>query len=370
MRTDLRELVTVILDALPQAAFVVCEDGRIVLRNAAAAAMLPDGATIEQVLRGDGPTEIHWATETAALAEGAGRVLRRNLRMSGKAGRQLVVDVHLRSIGLGPLVEALAGRPADDRHADGCVLMLVEDISPRLSMERRLAAGERLAAAGTLAAQVAHELNNPLDGVMRLVGLAQRTAGPEAGKFLAQAREGLLRMAEIIRGLLAQGRPWQVAGERAEVQVVVEEAVRAMEPRAQAAGVSIVCDYDGRVIGAVDGGVFQVFCNVIKNALDAMPNGGMLRITVRPAGEQCEAEFSDTGVGLSDDEEAERIFEPFYTSKPPGEGSGLGLAICRGILARVGGWVVAAPRPEGGASVTVRLRLHPTWKPAPQEPAS
>ena len=356
MQTDLQKLATLVLDALPQAALVVSRSGRVALCNVEARTILPAGQDIRDVLVAADGSEVRWVDELAALAEGDGGLVRRNVRLAGKGDRQLMVDVYFRPLGRGQEGEQWAGQ----------VLVLVEDVSPRISAERRLATGERLAAAGTLAAQVAHELNNPLDGVLRFIGLAERVAGDEAAEYLKQARGGLMRMAQIIRGLLEQGRPWQRAGERAAVQQLLDEAVRTMQPRAQTIGVTMVCDFDDRVDGTVEGSVFQVFCNVIKNALDAMPDGGLLTIAVRPdEGGGCEIEFSDNGHGLSE-AEAERIFQPFYTTKAPDRGSGLGLAICREIVGRLGGTIAAGPRAEGGATVAVRLPLHAGWNANPQ----
>ena len=371
MQADLRELITPVLEALPQAALVVTRSAEVVLRNAGADRLLPDGRDIRTVLGGGRP-QIEWAAELAALAAGGDGAVHRGVHLSAKAGQQLVVDVHLRSMGAPPAAGESAGTAASRRPGiawDRYVLVLVEDISGRVSMERRVAAGERLTAAGTLAAKVAHELNNPLDGVLRFIGLAERIARPEAGGYLTQARGGLMRMAEIIRGLLEQGRPWRSGGELVPVPRLLEEALRTMQPRAQALGVAVVCDFDDRVDGAVEGSAYQVFCNVMKNSLDALPNGGLLTITLRPAEESCDIEFADTGSGLTETE-AERIFQPFYTTKPPAEGSGLGLAICREIVTRLGGTIAAGSRAGGGLTVAVHLPLHPTWKPSQQETES
>jgi len=354
MQPDLSELVTGVLEALPQSALVATRRGRIVARNTQAERLLPAGENIEAVLGPGGARQIDWEAEVAVLSDEAGRVVRRDVNLTSAAGRPVVADVHLGWMG--------AGR-------EGHVLVLVEDTSGRVSRERRVATGERLAAAGTLAAKVAHELNNPLDGVLRFVGLAERIAGPEAGRYLSQARGGLLRMAEIIRSLLEQGRPWRAGGERTAVQRLLDEAVRTMQPRAQTIGVAMVCDFDDGVEGTVEGSVFQVFCNVIKNSLDAMPNGGMLTITLRPAEGDCEIEFADTGCGLTE-AETEGIFEPFYTTKPPAEGSGLGLAICREIVTRLGGTIAVRSRAGSGLIVTARIPLHPTWEANQQEPES
>lgn len=226
-------------------------------------------------------------------------------------------------------------------------------------MERRLAASERLAATGSVAAKVAHELNNPLDGVMRYLGLAERCSGPEAARYLSGARDGLMRMAQIIRGLLDQGRPWQNAGERTAVHRLLDEAVGVMQPRAHSLGVTVMCDFDDRVQGLVEGSVFQVFCNIIKNALDAMPGGGLLKMSLAPTSKGCEVLFADSGSGMSADQ-AERIFEPFYTTKPHGEGSGLGLSLCREILQHLGGSIGAECNPGGGVILRVQLPLRST----------
>ncbi len=338
-----------ILDALAQAALVADRDGEILLRNASASSMLPEGDHVESVLDLGSDQEIHWAAEMEALADGASGVSHRNVRLSGRAGRRLVVDVMLRPLECG----LTTGKLRDGK----CVLVLVEEVSARISMERQLAARERLAATGSLAAKVAHELNNPLDGVMRYLGLAQRHSGPEAERYLSGARDGLMRMAEIIRGLLDQARPWQVAGERTGVQRLLDEAVGVMQPRAHSLGVSVMCDFDDRAEGLIEGSVFQVFCNIIKNALDAMPEGGCLRITLSPTRRGCEVIFADSGCGMADDQ-AERIFEPFYTTKAPGDGSGLGLTLCREILSHLGGAITAEANPSGGAVFRVQLPLH------------
>ena len=355
MRKDLQAMLTGVLDALSQAALVVTRDGEILLRNANADSMLPQGDRIEIVLDLGSSQEINWTAEMNALADGAPPVVHRNVRISGPAGRQLAVDVTVRPLHCG----IKAGKLSDG----ACVLVLVEDVSSRISMERRLAAGERLAATGSVAAKVAHELNNPLDGVMRYLGLAERSSGSEVARYLTAAREGLMRMAQIIRGLLDQGRPWQMAGERTGVQHLLDEAVSVMQPRANSLGVTVICDFDDRVQGLVEGSVFQVFCNIIKNALDAMPTGGRLTISLAPARKGCEVLFADSGCGMSADQ-AERIFEPFYTTKPPGEGSGLGLTLCREILQHLGGSIGAECNPGGGAIFRVQLPLRPTCPPA------
>jgi C4-dicarboxylate-specific signal transduction histidine kinase len=236
------------------------------------------------------------------------------------------------------------------------VLIAVQDVSARVSMERRLAAGERLAAAGELAGKIAHELNNPLDGVLRYIGLARRVCGEEAEGYLEKAHVGLTRMAGVIHDLMDQASAWGSSARRQPMGRLLDEAIIAMNPRAQALGVSVVSDLADTAAADMPGNLFQVFCNVIKNALDAMPGGGLLNIRLRIEEGRYVVEFSDTGCGIAPDK-AEEIFQPFYTTKPHGEGAGLGLAICREILSRAGGTITAAARGEGGTAVTVTVPI-------------
>ena len=99
-----------------------------------------------------------------------------------------------------------------------------------------------------------------------------------------------------------------------------------------------------------------MFCNLIKNAVEAMPGGGMLHITAAQVGDDLAITFEDTGPGLPDN--IDKVFEPFFTTRAPGRGTGtgLGLAICRDLVQRCcGGTITAANRPEGGARFEIRL---------------
>jgi len=341
MSWNVQHTTSVLLDALPYAVLIVSADGTIVLRNAAANDMLPEGDAIASVLAGgEGACPFDWRREVGAISPG-GSTLHRNMALKGRPGRQFVADLYIRPL------DAL---PAPD---NALALVVAQDVSARVSMERRLAATERLTAMGKLSARVAHELNNPLDGVLRYVGLAQRTAGPEAQAHLDGARKGLMRMADVIRDMMSQAGPLLAWGETAKLSSLLDEAVTTMQPRADALGVAMVCDLSAEPATA-PGSLYQVFCNVIKNSLDAMPNGGALTIRLRRELQEIVLDFADTGCGFAP-QEAQRIFEPFYTTKPDSGGSGLGLAICRDLVERVGGSISAACGPSRGAVITIRM---------------
>ena len=117
-----------------------------------------------------------------------------------------------------------------------------------------------------------------------------------------------------------------------KAQQIIEDAVKTMESRAEAADISIIRNYTFGLPQVRSGNLFQVFCNLAKNALDAMSNGGRLRIsTSLAADDTIMIELRDTGTGFPP-ESTETIFEPFFTTKEGGKGTGLGLAICRDIV--------------------------------------
>ncbi len=359
MQADAEQLAALAFDALPQAALIIDRHGRVLARNAAAKAVLPPGQDVWRVLaEGESSPAIDWGQELAALdAQPAGLTLR-NVSLVGQEGRILLADIAMCSLGANGDVDTAAAESARPGPDSRLVLAVIADISPRVAMERRLAASERLAAMGELAAKTAHELNNPLDAILRYIGLAERLADERGQDYLQRAREGLMRMAGIVRDLLEQGSPGR-GREKATIEKLLSEAISAFRPMAQANGVAILCDLGAEADSSVEGGCFQVFCNVIKNGVDAMPGGGLLTIRLRGRDSECILEFADTGCGIAD-EDVERIFEPFYTTKPPGQGAGLGLAICREVLARFGGRIEAAGREGDGALFTVYLPVGKT----------
>ena len=238
-------------------------------------------------------------------------------------------------------------------------IIIVEDVTERVNVQKRLANAERLAAVGKHASKVAHELNNPLDGILRYINLAMRIVEQEnltkPKEYLTQCRQGLMRMVQIVSELLEFSRSTYTPLEYAKIEQIIEDAIKTMESRAEAANISIVRNYTFGMPQVRSGNLFQVFCNLAKNALDAMPNGGELRISTVPAADDTiMIELRDTGTGLPP-ESAEAIFEPFFTTKEGGKGTGLGLAICRDIVESCHGQITAQNAPDGGSIFSVYL---------------
>jgi len=218
---------------------------------------------------------------------------------------------------------------------------------------------ESLAAIGSLVTKIAHELNNPIDGILRYINLSLRALEQKdvekPREYLVRCRMGLMRMVQIISKLLEFARSTYASSQDyVSVEHLVEDAIKTMDARAESQNVSVRRNYRPGLPAVRSGDLFGVFCNLIKNALDAMPAGGRLNISTSMDRESLAVEFRDTGCGFAA-EDAEAIFEPFYTTKDKGEGTGLGLAICRDIIEKHKGRITAANAPDRGSIFTVYL---------------
>jgi len=238
-------------------------------------------------------------------------------------------------------------------------IILIEDITETVNIQRQLANAERLATVGKLASKVAHELNNPMDGILRYINLAMRVVEQEnlekPKDYLTHCREGLMRMVHIVSDLLEFTRKHYTPLEYARIEQIIEDAVKTMAKDAENLNIRISRDYASDMPRIKSGNLFQVFCNLTKNALDAMPQGGELKIsTYRMDDGTIAARFHDMGTGLPP-EDIDAIFEPFFTTKD--KGTGLGLAICKDIIESYSGRITAETAPEKGSIFTVYLPM-------------
>ena len=240
-------------------------------------------------------------------------------------------------------------------------LLLVEDITEATALEKKLALAERMAVVGRLAARVAHELNNPLDGILRFTNLAmrKREADDPTQRYLEEAKKGPLRMAKIISSLLEFSRCTHAPNEEADVNALIKDAAAALEGIITRSGVVMEYDLVPELPSIQPGDIYQVFVNLIKNAVDAMPDGGSLRIATAMRDGKLTIEFTDTGVGMSE-ETMKRIFEPFFTTKQAGHGTGLGLAISRDVVEKYGGKLSVQSQPGSGTTFTIEMPVPPS----------
>ncbi len=237
---------------------------------------------------------------------------------------------------------------------------VIDDATEEADIEGQLARAERFAAVGKVAGKVAHELNNPMDGILRYLNLAIRVIDKQdldkAREYILQCRTGLIRMVQIIGEMLEFSRSTFPAFERATVDEIVEEAVKAMESPARGLDIQIIRGFRGDMPRFRGSDLFQVFSNLIRNAADATEGAGQLRISISGNDDMLTIEFRDSGPGFAP-ANAEFIFEPFFTTKSRGRGTGLGLAICKDIIEKYNGQITARNAPRGGSIFTISLPL-------------
>ena len=222
-------------------------------------------------------------------------------------------------------------------------------------LERRLEITERLAMIGKLAAGVAHELNSPLDGVIRFVKLNLDAFAPdsEAREFQEDALSGLKRMSSIVKDLLTFSRNIALEVEEEGLERILRDAVKQVSGTEREKEIEVVYELaipDVRV----PRGMSQVFSNLVKNAFDAMGRTGTLSMRAGVRDGEVFVEIEDTGCGIRSDLQ-DRVFEPFFTTKDVGKGTGLGLSIVSRIMERFGGAVNLESREGEGTTITVYL---------------
>jgi PAS domain S-box-containing protein len=237
---------------------------------------------------------------------------------------------------------------------------VVHDITDDYAQARQVAHGARLRSLGQLAGGVAHDLNQYLGLVVGYGDLALEALDRQEAD-LESAHDSVTTMikaavdgAEAVRRLLLFARPsGDGPASRVELDEVLREVAKLTAPRwrdaAQQQGRRISVDLEAEGDTAIDGwasDLRETFANLVLNAVDALPNGGTIRLSVRPSGDRVVAEVTDDGIGMAP-ETKERLFEPFFSTKGEG-GSGLGLAIVFGIVERHGGSIAVDSAPGRG----------------------
>ena len=232
----------------------------------------------------------------------------------------------------------------------------------RFQAQEASRSAERLGAAGKIAASISHEINNPLEAVTNLLYLAESgQMGLTERGYIHQAQEELRRIAEITTHTLKFYRQ-QSAPVETSMQELMESTLAVFNTRLSKHSIAVTKEWNAKTPHVVcrAGEVRQVFANLVGNAIDAMPNGGALHLTVRPASRGgAEIIVADTGEGISK-EAQKRILEPFFTTKGVA-GTGLGLSICAEIMERHGGsltFTSSTAKGHSGTKFTLYLPKH------------
>jgi signal transduction histidine kinase len=243
-------------------------------------------------------------------------------------------------------------------------------------MQSLLLSADRMASVGTLAAGVAHEINNPLsfvlanlgylgEGLAKLKGstLSADAVASKVGdleEVVREARSGAERVRLIVRDLRTFARGDDDRRGQVELRRVIDTALSLAWPEIRHRA-RIVKDFDDApAITANESRLVQVFVNLLVNAAQAITDGAVdkneIRVTIRRRGGQVDIDVSDTGAGIAEDELGQ-LFDPFFTTRPPGEGTGLGLSVCHGIVKSLGGDITVESQLGKGSRFRVSLPL-------------
>ena len=230
------------------------------------------------------------------------------------------------------------------------------------SAQQQLVQSEKLAAVGHLTAGIVHDVKNPL---AIIVGLAEELPehsdlNPVARKYLTTIRDSARRANTIVTDLLKFARESTPELKLQDLRDTVETVLRLTDYLARKGKVHVTKDLPaGPLLVMYDAvQIEQVMMNLVQNAIQAMPHGGTLHVSLSQSDETIAVAVKDTGIGIPP-QNLNRIFDPFFTTKPPGEGTGLGLSTSYGIVARHGGRIDVASKVGEGTTFTIWLAAKP-----------
>ena len=344
---DLRELNQVIVNSIQSGLMTTDPEGRVLYVNAFGAGIL---GRAEPGLRGSrlrevfgtpllGPAELRARAASRALA-------RLELSYAQPTGQRLELGVSVTRLATG-------------ESARGGYLVTFQDLTDIRRLEEEVRTKEKLAAVGEMAAQLAHEIRNPLGSIRgsAQVLMGEPAFGEEQGRLLAIISRESKRLSDTLNRFLYQARAPARPRGPVDLVPVVESAVTLLRSGGELGPdhpLSFEADEGPLVCLADPDQITQVFWNLVRNALEAMPGGGRLDVTLRRREGDLVLSVRDEGRGILRDEQ-HRIFEPFRSATPMG--TGLGLAIVFRIVREHGGDIGVRSAPDAGTQIDVRLPL-------------
>ncbi len=377
----MRAYLSRLLNSLATGVISTDASGRIVTINQAAEAFLAGGRAAVGRTIGESLGAPAWEDLYPAASSGPASA---EYRLEPEAGEERRIQVTLSRL------EAGEGNGARTANAPaGGAVVLVQDVTHLRRLEDQAERQERIAAMGEMVAQIAHEIRNPLASMELFAGMLREDLEdrPAARSLVDHVVSGVRALSHIVTNMLAFVRPHLPAFAAVPIAPIVAESIEFVQPLAESQGVSLAMDVapDERVRADAEL-LRQVFLNLFLNSIQAMPNGGALRVAAqvqRPnsgAGHPAqdggaptsdrgnrtterflEISVSDTGAGIPP-EHRERIFHPFFTTKD--RGTGLGLAIVHGIVHSHGGTIgIESAGPGKGATFTLLLPMGETAVP-------
>ncbi len=296
-----------------------------------------------------------------ALCSGSTQLGSNSYRVAGPQNEILIPLISWRGSYVGCLF--LSSVQAGDR-PDASEMVKLEVLASDLAvtientrLHHQLVRAEKLAALGQLVAGVAHELNNPLTGIIGYTELlAEEVQGEKVVKRLQKLGHEAHRMKRIVDGLLRFARQNNPAARAADVDAALRDVIQLREYHLRKLGITVQSHVDPKLpaIAIGEDELKQVLLNLLNNSMDAVEDSAQRSIQIRAFGRQNTVviQFEDSGPGFTD---LNRAFDPFFTTKPVGKGTGLGLSICYGIAQECGGEIVIKNKQPYGAKVVLEL---------------
>lgn len=342
---DIRAFASEIVRNLPVGILVVSKDNKVRFINDVACALLAirpetaEGAPIRSIL----PVSL------MELRTGISReksVVENELNLTGPENTQVPVNVSTTNI------------VGEDGQYIGYMFVL-KDLSELRQLELKIRQREKLAAIGDLAAGIAHEVRNPLSSIKGYVTYSGSlfAAGSENRKTAEITAEEVDRVNRVISELLEFARPSDLKLEKTDIVKLIEHATGIVAQEAAFAGVTMVKQFDHNLPPVIidPDRITQVILNLLINAVQAMEKGGQLAVATRRENESIAIDISDTGPGISQQNQS-NVFNPYFTTKK--KGTGLGLAIVHKIVEDHGGSIRIHSEEGHGTRVSMTLPLH------------
>jgi len=254
----------------------------------------------------------------------------------------------------------------DDKGMEIATVGIFTDLRPRLKMEeqlretqQQLLQSEKLAAMGRLTSQVAHELNNPIYGIMNTLELLKTEIPPDSKRrrILDMSLSETQRLSEMLRNMLSFSKPQEEERREIEINRLIEDILIFLEKQLRESNIKIKTKLNKRIpaVTASPNQIRQVILNIAANAKDAMPKGGTLTLETLSKGDgRVIIKIKDTGVGIPEGI-SDKIFDAFFTTKQKVKGVGLGLSVCYGIIKDHGGDIRVKSKTGGGSTFSIIL---------------
>ncbi len=297
-----------------------------------------------------------------------------------------IIKTVFKGKGIADIEGAISSEPGQERHlsisalpvrgtAGGVTfgISIVTDITEKIHLEQALLQTEKMAAMGTLASGLAHEVGTPMNVILgRAESLLRHTKEEKTAKGLMIIIEQIDRMTRLIQHLLTFARGEPIEKKRLDINRVINKGIDLIGQHAKAKGISIDTDLNPRLpeIQADEDQILQVMVNLFLNAIDTIEGEGTIRVTThlirieqrkhpRPdksprENQMIQILLKDSGSGI-DPAHLDKIFDPFFTTKPVGKGTGLGLAVALGTIRNHGGQIMVASSVGQGTTFSIRL---------------